>query len=231
MWKITNGTPPASVFDTWASYRHPTPGVQHITDGRYQKAIASTYGGAIMLAGYAIAIAAGVGLGAALSTLPPATVSAVASAVALWGQAAAEGTTVLTSTLTATTLGLWVASSVVMIVAALLTLAIAIWQMVEDAKPGTDLRERVTNAGKSTDVMGVAAAKANYAGLSYANLQDPANTDLLAYVHKPEFVDQLVMLVGDWQLFTQSGQLIPGPHIRLQRRGQHDGRRRPLHCT
>ena len=39
VWKITNGTPPASVFDTWASYRHPTPGVQHITDGRYQKAI------------------------------------------------------------------------------------------------------------------------------------------------------------------------------------------------
>ena len=33
----------------------------------------------------------------------------------------------------------------------------------------------------------------------------------MAYVHKPEFVDQLVMLVGDWQLFTQSGQLIPDP--------------------
>ncbi len=205
LWAVTKGTPPADTFDRWASYRHPTPAMKALGDTTYQFAMTQTYGGIALAAGYVGAV--GAGIVTVLSLMGMSTATAVSVGAALGFHAASVGL----ASVMGLVLAMSVAAIVVTVIAAILTLGVAIWQMVEDAKPGTDLRDRATRAAANNDPLGIEAAQADYAGLDFATAQDPANPDKVAKIHTDSFRLQLFLQVHDWLMFRKNGDLIPDP--------------------
>ncbi len=206
VWQITDGTPPADVFDRWAAYRHPTPGMKVSGDTKYHFAMAQTAGAYTLAAGYAGALTLGGLAFLAVMGISP-LAAAVLGSVLGWSATAFAGAGFgIIATLAAA-----VASAVVAFVGALVTIGVAVWQMIEDAKPGADLRDRAARAAANDDPLRVEAAMPDYAGLSFADVEEPADPAKEAYIHSEEWQKDLFQLVHDWQMFGHDGTFIPDP--------------------
>ncbi|WP_456697683.1 hypothetical protein [Aeromicrobium sp. P5_D10] len=197
-YTITNGTPPSETFEKWASYRHPKALVLHANDAKVRYMIGKTREAAIAVGVMGVAVVAGIGIGMALAvsaTVVSTALAAVAyadvSALAFGATAAAAG-------------------PLIIVVAALIVLAVAIWQVTEDAKPGEEVTDRAAQAAANTDPLGVRGRIADYAGLDIEHSVDPAGQEP-AIVHTTAFKDGLEALVAEWMMFDEGGDPILDP--------------------
>lgn len=210
-YTFTNGTPPASTFDTWAAYRHPTPSMSYASNPTFRQ----------MSVANASAIALSAGTGLALIPGGAAGFGAVAHAASVAAELAdtlslLEETTVTASEVLAElvpsigALAASVAGAVVAVLGGILIGAIAAYQLAEDMKPGQQINERVTSAPKNPDPLGIIGSAPDYAGLDRSTLQDPSGKPP-AYIHSAGFFRQILSQVDEWMEFTQGGTLIPDP--------------------
>ena len=206
IWAVTNGTPPADTFDRWAAYQHPTPAMKATGDTTYKFALTATASAYVLAAGFfAAGVAGGIVAALALGMSPLAAV--VLAATLGWSATAVAslGFGIIVTVAFALT------AIVVAFVAALATIGVAIWQMIEDAKPGADLRDRAAQAAANDDPLGVEKSRPDYAALDYATVEEPADATKKATVHTVDFQKELFLLVHDWQMFRIDGQFIPDP--------------------
>ncbi|HCB03819.1 MAG TPA: hypothetical protein DEQ43_06155, partial [Nocardioides bacterium] len=198
LFALTNGTPPAETFEKWAAYRDPTNLVTHSGDARVRYMIGKTQAGilAIGAVGAAAAAGAGIGIGVAATAF-------VAQQALLVAAEDATFTLLLSSSAAA-------AGPAIIFAIALIILAVAIWQMVEDAKPGDQIRARAAAAAGDTDPLGVRGRIADYAGLSFEDGEDPPSGDP-AVVHTDAFRDGLDAQVAEWMMFDEGGDPIMDP--------------------
>ncbi|MCW2783940.1 MAG: hypothetical protein JWP74_457 [Marmoricola sp.] len=210
-YKFTNDTPPAEVFDAWAAYRHPTPSLVHSNDPEFRQMASATI--AAIVASVGATLALGAVLAYAVTTVTSAVALATNFAAAL---SAVSGTAVAANSAFGTVLpaiGVFasaVAGAVTAVLAGVAIGAIGVYKLVEDMKPGQQLNERVTDAAKQTDALGITSRMADYAGLDMDTLQEPAG-ETPAAIHDPSFYSQLVAESNEWQIFTDDGNLIPDP--------------------
>ncbi|MDQ6526245.1 hypothetical protein RB608_21680 [Nocardioides sp. LHD-245] len=201
-FKLINNTPPVEVFDAWASYRHPSPLVAHGSDPEVVRMLGDTMDNYVTLGSLGAALAVGGATGTAITALNLALIH-------IWYcEASSNG--VITWTLASG----GVASVVAAVVIAALVAAIAIWKIVEDAKPGIELRRRVTAAVADNDPFGIQASQADYAGLDYASddgPQDPADPAKKALIHQEDFNRQLASNTYEWMMFDSDGDLVRDP--------------------
>ncbi|MBU2695581.1 hypothetical protein [Pimelobacter sp. 30-1] len=201
-FKLINNTPPVEVFDAWASYRNPSPLVAHGSDPEVVRMLGDTMDNYVTLGSLGAALAVGGATGTAITALNLALIH-------IWYcEASTNG--VITWTLASG----GVASVVAAVVIAALVAAIAIWKIVEDAKPGIELRRRVTGAVANDDPFGIEASQADYAGLDYASddgPQDPADPAKKALIHQEDFNRQLASNTYEWMMFDGDGELVPDP--------------------
>lgn len=198
VYRLTNNTPSAETFETWAAYRNPTNLVTHANDPKVRYMTGKTE--AATLAVGAVGAAAAIGVGVGLGLNAAAFIGEYALLVIL-----EEASFSLTLGMTAA-----VAGPAIIIAAALIILAVAIWQMVEDAKPGDQIRDRAARASSNTDPLGVRGRIADYASLSYDDREDPASVDP-AVVHTDDFKDGLEAQVDEWMMFDEGGDPILDP--------------------
>lgn len=218
LFKFSNNTPPASTFDTWASYRHPTPSMVNGSSASFKQMTTATISAVVTAAGTAAALVGGaIGgpVGVAIATSMAASIAATSSAL---GSATASTSSVLAGWFGAAagaTVGAF-AGAVVSILLGIVIGAVAIYQLVEDAKPGQQLNERARNAAAQTDALGIKNRIADYAGLpmytdaSKTAFSEPAGKPRAA-IHEFEFTQQLLSQSNEWQMFSAAGNLIPDP--------------------
>lgn len=210
LFKFSNNTPPASTFDTWASYKNPTASMTNASNAEFQRMTVATVSGIVLAAGTAGAVAGG------FAAVAGTTLAASITAANIAWAAALEGITVTTSSVLSSwlgALGVTAAAFVGAVASVLIGIvigAVAIYQLIEDAKPGKELAERVTNAPKLTDTLGIESRIADYAGLNMAISEDPADKPKAA-IHEAGFSQQIVAQVNEWLMFTEGGTLIPDP--------------------
>ncbi|MCR1781167.1 hypothetical protein KVF89_01350 [Nocardioides carbamazepini] len=201
-FKLINNTPPVEVFDAWASYRNPSPLVAHGSDPEVVRMLGDTMDNYVTLGSLGAALAVGGATGATITALNLALIH-------IWYcEASSNG--VITWTLASG----GVASVVAAVVIAALVAAIAIWKIVEDAKPGIELRRRVTESIANNDPFGIAASQADYAGLDYDSPdgpEDPADAGKKALIHQEDFNRQLASNTYEWMMFDGDGELVPDP--------------------
>ncbi|MBO9523470.1 MAG: hypothetical protein J7518_18220 [Nocardioidaceae bacterium] len=209
IWKLTKGTPPAETFEKWAGYRHPKSLVLHANDpqlrymtGKTREAIVGV--GAL---GVIAAAGAGVGLGAAASY---AVATAADAALAVTEEFGAAVVTDLSLGSTAA-----VAGPAIIIAIAIVIIAVAIWQMDEDAKPGEQITDRAAQAVSNDDPLGVRSRIGDYASLSHQDYLDRKDPDgqAPAVVHTDAFKDGLEAQIAEWMMFDQGGDLLPDPAL------------------
>ena len=207
IWAVTNGTPPADTFDRWAAYQHPTPAMKATGDTTYKFALTATASAYVLAAGFfAAGVAGGIVAALALGMSPLAAV--VLAATLGWSATAVAslGFGIIVTVAFALT------AIVVAFVAALATIGVAIWQMIEDAKPGADLRDRAAQAAANDDPLGVAEVEARLRRPRLRRpVEEPADATKKATVHTVDFQKELFLLVHDWQMFRIDGQFIPDP--------------------
>ncbi|MCW2783514.1 MAG: hypothetical protein JWP74_31 [Marmoricola sp.] len=213
---FTNSTPPASTFDTWASYRHPTPSMVNGNNEAFKQMSVNTISSIVMAVGTAAALAGGIAggfAGVAVATSIASYIAAVATVTQIALESAA-------TTTTASVLSTWFGSvgatvgafagAVTSVLLGIVIGAVAIYQLVEDAQPGIQLADRVKNAAAQTDALGITSHISDYAGLDMATGQDPVGKPK-ADLHDPAFIGQLVSQLNEWQMFSAGGTLIQDP--------------------
>jgi len=200
-FKVLNYTPPVEAFDSWASYRHPSPLTRHGADPNVVRMLANTDDSYVTLStlGFALATA-----GAAAATI----ISLNLSLVAVWIADASYH-----AFLWWFTAGGFLAIAAAVIIAALVA-GVVIWKIVEDAKPGVEIRRRVTEASGLTDPFGIEARQADYAGLDYSTGEDPVGQPP-AMIHDPSFLQDLMSNTYEWMMFDGEGRgdLIVDPTV------------------
>jgi hypothetical protein len=195
-YRLTNNTPPAETFEKWAAYRNPTDLVTHANDPAIRYMVGKTRAGVIAIGAVGAAVLVGAAVGLGLSAT-----AAIAAAPGIFGWA-----------IPYLALGPIAAAAgpAIIIAAALIILAVAVWQMAEDAKPGEQIRDRAARAAESTDPLGVRGRIADYAGLSFPDREDPASGDP-AVVHTQAFEEGLEGQVAEFMMFDEGGDPILDP--------------------
>lgn len=205
-WKFTKGTPPVEVFEAWAQARHPDALTKLSSNPLTRGMVAETVAGLVALGGIGVsAAAAGIAVAIGLG-MTAATAKAIAAVTGVAIHAIAHGTitTGLGITLTAAS----VASVVGIVLFALITTAVAIWQLVEDQKPGEEIRRRAATA-VGDDPFQMGTYQPLYAGLDFDTHEKPDGQ--VSPIHKPEFGQQLLAFVLENTAFDGNGNLKPDP--------------------
>ncbi|HET6154633.1 MAG TPA: hypothetical protein VFE15_16945 [Marmoricola sp.] len=206
-FKFTNGTPPVSTFDTWAAYRHPTASMNYANNTTFRSMSVANASAIALAAGTGLALTAG-GAGGFGAVVDAASEAAVEADASLDGLSAADIFADLVPSIGALAGG--VAASVTAVIGGIVIGAIAIYQLVEDQKPGQDINQRAQDAVNNPDPLAITSQQAAYSGLDFATLQDPSGT-APAFIHSSDFYSQILAQVDEWMSFTQGGTLIPDP--------------------
>lgn len=199
-FRFSKNTPPVEVFDAWAAYRNPSPLVEHGGDPNVIRMLGDSMDSYVSLGGVATALATAGATGATISALNLALIK-------IWYvEASSQGA------ITWTLASGGVASVVAAVVIAAIIAGIAIWKIVEDEKPGNELRRRVAEALANDDPFEIEANQATYADLDYATLEDPAEGEP-ALTHQESFTRQLAANTYEWMMFDGDGDLVVDPLV------------------
>jgi hypothetical protein len=206
--QYNKATPPIENFEAWGNYRNPTtmmrnldnPAVKRMVNGMdYGIASLIGMGGGVLGAGAAASI-----VGASKPLAKALTQAIAPFATRPYFQTASKA---ITTALKGAQLSFGIVGAILEV---LVVTAIAIWELVEEAKVPAALKQRVEQAAQNRDPIGIDALRPQYAGLDYETLEQPAGGALPLHL-QPEFQEQLKTIVQEWTMFDGGGNIRPDP--------------------
>ncbi|WP_205473653.1 hypothetical protein [Nocardioides sp. SYSU D00038] len=211
MFEYAKNPPSVEAFEAWGTYRHPTPMLQHATHPEVRKMAAGMDYGVATLYGMGGSVL-GAGVAATITAATPRLSGAVQKALSPYTRSYFDVENV-TQTIKVVSKAVRGATLVFGIVGAvldvLITTAIAIWQLVEEATVPQTLRQRHEQAAQNDDPLGIDALAPSYAGLDMETGERPEGAPA-PFHQTPAFQEQLRGIVSEWTMF-EGGKVRPDP--------------------